>query len=122
MNHVVTICLVIVGLINILPLVGVLSADKMMTAYDIELASNELIILMRHRALMFGLLGGFILVSAFNPNLQVSAMVMAFISMAGFVILTFLDGPHNTSISKIVLVDVVGLVILSIAVVFKYWR
>ena len=67
MSKGVTLCLIVVGLINFLPLVGVYSAQRLESSYSIVLASNDLIILMRHRALLFGVLGGFILYSAFMP-------------------------------------------------------
>ena len=100
-------CLVIVGLINFVPVVGILSAQKLESAYNIALSSNDLIILMRHRALLFGVLGGFLLFSAFMPSYQAAAMIMAGISMVGFAVLVHSVGDFNASINKVLVIDYV---------------
>lgn len=120
MPKVITLCLIIVGLINFVPVVGVLSAQKLQSAYDVALSSNELIILMRHRALLFGILGGFILFSAFVPSYQSAAMIMAGISMVGFAVLVHSVGGFNTAINKVLIFDYVGIVFLAIATFLKY--
>lgn len=108
------------GLINFAPLVGVISAGKLEQAYSVSLASKDLEILMRHRALLFGVLGGFILYSAFSPSYQSAAMLMGGISMVGYAALVFLVGGYNESIFKVLVVDIVGIVFLVAAVLLKY--
>ena len=119
MNTVFTLCLVIVGLINLAPVLGILSASKMAKAYGIGIASRDLEILMRHRALLFGLLGGFILCSVFFPVYQTAAMVMAGVSMIGFAVLVIVVGGYNPTISRVLKVDLVGIGFLLLAVVLK---
>jgi len=120
MNKGLTICLLIVGLINFVPLAGILSVDKLISAYSISLEGNDIAILMRHRALLFGILGGFIIFSAFKPLYQTAAMIMAGISMIGFALLAVTIGGYNDAIAKVLLFDIVGIVILLIAVLLKY--
>jgi len=109
-----------VGVINFLPVIGVLSAEKLSGAYSVELIGNDIIILMRHRALLFGLVGGFILYSVFKPSYQSAAMVMAAISMLGFLYFVWASGDYNASTSKIATIDLVGIVCLVIVSVLKY--
>ena len=111
--------LVVVGLVNFVPVLGMISATRLEQAYSVNLASNDLQILMRHRALLFGVIGGFILYSAFFPAHQVAAMVMAAISMIGFVILAVLVGGYNKSIFKVLVGDLVGIGFLLAAVLLK---
>lgn len=120
MNVAVTVCLVIVGLINLVPVVGVLSAAKLESAYAVSLAGNDLIILMRHRALLFGILGGFILYAAFVPSFQVAAMIMAAVSMVGFALLVLLVGDYNAALHKVLLADIVGILFLGAAATMKF--
>jgi len=120
MTKAISICLIIVGLINFIPVVGVLSAQKIESAYSIALLSSDTIILMRHRALLFGILGGFILFSVASPSYQGAAMLMAGISMIGFAILVHLVGGSNASINKVLIADYVGIVFLAIAAFLKY--
>jgi len=120
MNKALTTCLLIVGLINFVPLAGILSVDKLMSAYSITLEGNDIAILMRHRALLFGILGGFILFSAFKSLYQTAAMIMAGISMIGFALLVLTIGGYNDAIAKVLLFDIVGIVVLLVAVLLKY--
>ncbi|MGH1470701.1 MAG: hypothetical protein ACRBCS_05870 [Cellvibrionaceae bacterium] len=120
MNKAVTICLIIVGIINFIPVVGVLSARNLESAYSISLVGNDLIILMRHRALLFGVIGGFILYSAFYQPYQSAAMLIAAFSMVGYVVLVMLVGDYNVSIFKVLIADIVGLGVLLLGAVFKY--
>ena len=119
MQKAVTFCLVVVGLINLAPVVGVLSAEKLSQAYGVEIHSPDLEILMRHRALLFGLLGGFILYAAFVPRYQSPAMVLAGLSMAGFAVLVWVVGEANPALRKILFIDLVGLAFLAVAVVAR---
>jgi hypothetical protein len=120
MNTTISILLIIVGVINFLPVIGVLSAEKLHGAYSVELMGNDIIILMRHRALLFGLVGGFILYSVFKPSYQSAAMVMAAISMLGFLYFVWAAGDYNASIAKIAIIDLAGIVCLVIASALKY--
>jgi len=120
LNKAITICLIIVGVINFIPTIAIISAQKLEAAYSIKLISNDLIILLRHRALLFGILGGFILYSVKATSYQGAAMIMAGISMLGYVVLMFTVGGYNEALYKVLIIDVVGIVILSLAVIFKY--
>jgi len=120
MSKGITFCLVIVALINLAPVAGLLGAQKLESAYNIALSSNDLTILMRHRALLFGILGAFILYAAFVPSYQSAAMLMAAVSMIGFAALVYSTGGYNGAINKVLTMDIIGIVFLLIAVVLKY--
>ena len=120
MTKLITVCLAIVGLINFVPVLAVISVQKLEEAYSISFVSNDLIILMRHRALLFGVLGGFILYSAFVPAYQGPAMLMAAISMIGYAALMYSVGGYNDSLYKVLIIDYIGIVFLAVAVVIKY--
>lgn len=120
MKITISVLLLIVGVINFLPVIGVLSAEKLSGAYSVELIGNDIIILMRHRALLFGLVGGFMLYSVFKPSYQSAAMVMTAISMLGFLYFVLATSDYNASISKIAIIDLVGIVCLIIVSALKY--
>jgi hypothetical protein len=117
----VSFCLIIVGIINFVPVVGAISTNNLENAYSISLASNDLIILMRHRALLFGVLGSFILYSVFVKPFQGAAMLMAAVSMLGYVALVYLVGGYNASILNVLFIDVIGLAVLFVGIVLKYF-
>ncbi len=120
MGKAITFCLVVVGLINFAPVIGVISAQKLESAYSVILAGNDLAILMRHRALLFGILGAFILYSAFNPFYQPAAMIMGGVSMVGFALLVLGTGGYNEAVGKVLFIDILGIMFLLAAVVLKY--
>lgn len=120
MNKIIMLLLVIVAMINFLPVVGVLSAKSVSQAYSIAPPGNDLEILLRHRALLFGVLGGFIFYSVFAPQYQGAAMVMAAISMIGYLLLMWSVGGYNASLYKVAVVDSVGILCLALAVFLKY--
>ena len=120
MNLTISILLITVGLINFLPVIGIISAEKLSAAYAVELIGNDIVILMRHRALLFGLIGGFMLYSVWKPSYQSVAMVMAAISMLGFLFFVAAADHYNASITKIAIIDLIGLAGLAITAGLKY--
>lgn len=119
MDKLITTLMVAVGLINFLPVAGVLSAERIASAYDVAVMGPDLEILLRHRALLFGVLGGFILYAAFTPALQWPALILAAISMVGFLALAWSVGEYNAALRKVAIADGVGIVLLLAAVVAK---
>ncbi len=120
MEKAITFCLVVVGLINFLPVIGFFSTQALESAYSVTLAGNDLAILMRHRALLFGILGAFILYAAFYPPYQPAAMIMAGASMIGFALLVLGIGEYNEAVAKVLFIDVIGILALLAAVLLKY--
>lgn len=80
-------CLVVVGLVNLVLVLGVFLGFKMEKAYDVCIVSKDLEILMCYWVLLFGVLGGFIIYVAFFLIYYVVVMVMVGVSMIGFVVL-----------------------------------
>jgi hypothetical protein len=121
MKHVVTATLLIVGVIHLLPLSGVLSADRVAQLYGVGIQDPNLAILMRHRAVLFGLLGVFLVVAAFVPALQTAAFVAGFASVASFLALAWSTGDYNASIGRVVAADVLALACLLIGAAVAVW-
>jgi len=102
------ILLIAVGLVNVLPVAGVLSASILADAYGIAAPEGDLLILMRHRALLFGIVGGIIITAAFRPHLQPTAIIVGLVSMLGFVVLAVISKEFGTKIHNIVMVDAIA--------------
>ena len=71
--------------------------------------------LIRHRAVLFGLLGTLLVISAFQPKLQIAAIAAGLISTFSFIALSWQTGQPNELISKVILVDWVAVVLLVVA-------
>ena len=118
----ITVLLLIVGLINFIPIIGVVSAEQLTKLYSIKLADNNLIILLQHRALMFGIVGGFIMYAGFNPSLQALAFIAGFVSMLGFIVFALRASTYNQELAKIIRLDIIALVLLLIALVLFIFK
>ena len=112
MRFIIPAMLVAVGIIHILPLSGVLSATLLFDLYGISFDDPNLEILMRHRAVLFGLLGMFLISSAFLPNLQLAALITGFVSVVSFLYLAYSVGGYNDQVNRIVTADKAALVCL----------
>ena len=117
MKHVITVLFVIVGLINFTPLMGILSDDMLASLYAIEITSPDMSLLLRHRAALFGIVGGYILIAAFRPNHRPVATIMAFASMLSFLALYLLISPENNKLIGVFRIDVFAMILLIVAVV-----
>ncbi len=112
MKFITTISLVVVGVIHLLPLSGVLSSERLAVLYGIVVNDPNIEILMRHRAVLFGLLGAFLLYAAFNPAYQLIAFIAGFVSIVSFLYLASAVGEYNFHIKRVYIADIVALVSL----------
>src|SRR5690606_2498650 len=112
MEKVVAGLLVLVGIIHLLPVSGVLGVARLAVLYGISVREPNLEILMRHRAVLFGLLGVFLLYAAFQPSLRAWAIVAGFVSVVSFIAIAWSVGGYNEAVRKVVIADVVAIVAL----------
>ncbi|MGB5346975.1 MAG: hypothetical protein WBN23_12485 [Woeseia sp.] len=122
MKKILSIALAAVGLLNLFPIIGVLSAEHITGLYGIAIESADLEILMRHRAVMLGLIGGFLLLSAFRPSLQMLAASLGLVSMSSFVVLAYIAGDNGDQIHRVVVADIVGSVAAAFVLVVIVWE
>jgi hypothetical protein len=121
MRFVVPVVLLLVALIHALPLVGVLGAAKLTQLYGIDVQDPTLELLLRHRAVLFGLLAAFLAYAAIRPELHRLALVAGFISVASFLVLARLASAYNPELSTVVRADWLALVLLAAGAVAHQW-
>jgi len=114
MQKLVAAMLVIVGIIHLLPLSGVLGAERLTSLYGLSFEEANIAILMRHRAVLFGLLGLFFITAAFRPPLQPLAFIAGFVSVASFLVLAYSVGGYNAGVARVVFADWVALGCLAV--------
>jgi hypothetical protein len=115
MQTAISVLLIVVAIIHLLPLPGVLGAARLSALYGIPVEEPNLAILLRHRAVLFGLLGVFLGYSAFRPDLQPLAFAAGFVSVFSFLLLARAEGGYNGALRRVVIADVVALASLVIA-------
>ncbi len=121
-DRIVSAALLLVALIHLLPAMGMLGADRLMTLYGIDASATNLEILLRHRAVLFAILGGYLAIAAFRPDWQASALVVAFLSVLSFLWLAASVGGYNAWIARVVRVDIVAFVALLVGAIAYWWR
>lgn len=115
------ITLFIAAVINLLPSVLAFLPDKISKSYGIEIPNENFELLLRHRAILFGIIGGLMIYSAVAKKHYEVSTVIGLISMVSFIVLFFLIGKDiNSELKKVMTVDIVGTVLLCIGfILFK---
>ena len=121
MRYLISVTLIIAGIIHLLPLSGVLGADRLSALYGTTLSDPNLVILMRHRAVLFGILGLFFVFAAFRPTFQPLAFLAGFVSVTSFLWLAWSTGNYNMQINRIVIADLIALGSLIVGCVAYYY-
>lgn len=121
-GKIVAAALVIVGAVHLLPLAGVLGVERLSDMYGVAIAGRDMEILMRHRAVLFGLLGLFLVAAAFRPEWQVPAFAAGGASMASFIWLAWMVGDSNDAIRRIAYIDAAALAVLCVAALLNLLR
>jgi len=105
--------LLIVAAIHALPLLGAFGEKHLSGLYGISLGDPDLAILMRHRAVLFGLLGAFLFVAALTPPLRLAGFVAGAVSVGSFLLLAWHVGGYNDHLRKVFATDVIAAVCLA---------
>ena len=117
MQKIITGLLIVVAVIHLFPITGVFGAERLWALYGLSLEEPNISILMRHRAILFGLFGLFFLYAAFKPALQPLAFIAGFTSVVSFIVLSWSVGAYNEAIGKVVRADMAAFISLLVAVV-----
>ena len=113
--------LVVATVVHLLPTWGVLSNSNVEQLYGVAIAGNDLQLLMRHHAVMFGIFGVLSLVALFRPALRMVALATAFSSLAAFLGLAWLIAPHGPEVARVVRIDVFAVIAVGAGLAAQ-WR
>jgi hypothetical protein len=123
MELVFRITLFIAGLINMLPTLLAFLPDKISKSYGIDIPNSNYELLLRHRAILFGIIGGLMIYSAIVKKHYEIATIVGLISMISFIILYFsIDKGINSELKKVMMIDFVASVILCFGLILFLLR
>ncbi len=111
--------LLLAGAINLAPVTGVFGAERLRALYGIEVANAEIAILLRHRALLFGVVGGLLVAAAFRGELRGAAIAAGLASMLGFVAIARLEGGVRGPLARVAAADWLGSAALVLAALLE---
>lgn len=108
------------GLIHILPVSGVFGADSLRNLYGIQIDDPQFALLLRHRAILFGLLGAFLIYMSLDSKNHTLALVVGLLSTFSFVALSLNQAGLTTEIKKVVTIDLICSVVLMMLLFWKF--
>ncbi len=120
MRFIVPSVLILVAAIHALPVMGVIGAAKLSPLYGITVQDPNLELLLRHRALLFGLLAAFLAYAAVRPELHRMALVAGFVSVVSFLVLAQPTSSLNTALMTVVRADWLALALLVVGTIAHF--
>lgn len=123
-DRLITALFVVVGAVNLLPGFVALAPSQIATAYGVTISgsgSADLTVLLRHRAVLLGLVGAGLLCAAFLKTLRVPALSAGAISMGTFLLLAYSTSGLNDSTMRVARIDIAAFASLVVAAVLV-WR
>ncbi len=122
MKHLATAGILVAAAINLAPALGAFSPERMAAAYGVVLDDPDLEILMRHRAVLFGIVGSLLVLAAFHEPARRIGYLVGFASMLSFLAVAGWVGDYSDSIRRIAIVDLVGIAALAVAAATDWHR
>ena len=114
MKHLTTALFVIPGIINFIPVIGVFSNERLAQLYQIDPLDTDLALLLRHRAVLLGIVGALLIVSAFQIHIRTQATIAGMISMVSFLVLMAMLEISNPALVKVAWMDVLAIAMLAL--------
>lgn len=104
-----------------MPILGAFGASRLAVLYGPLPADPTLEILLRHRAVLFGLLGVLLGCAAFLPHWHWPGFVAAFVSVGTFLWLAEAVGGYGPAVARVVFVDRIVLLVLIVGAGCRAW-
>lgn len=103
------------GLVHLLPVAGVLGGRHLQTLYGVSVEDPAMSLLLRHRAVLFALVGAAMIGAAVWPPARLVGVVVGVVSLGSFLLLAMLTGPTTPALARVFRIDVVLLPLLLVA-------
>ncbi|MDR6153352.1 hypothetical protein QF021_001441 [Acidovorax delafieldii] len=112
MKKIASLALLLAGAIHLIPLLGVFGAAPLASLYGSTPSDPNTLILLRHRAVLFGIVGGICMGAAFKPAYQWLGLTVGAVSVLSFLLLAWSTGGFNTHLQRVVVADGLALACL----------
>ncbi len=122
MNTVAMVIIGLVGLVHLIPVSGVLGGDHLRALYGFDGDDASLRILLRHRAVLFSVVGMLLVSAVALPGLRPVALGVGLLSMLSFIAIAGLEGGGNDAIRRVVRVDLVASLGLAVVAAYDLYR
>ncbi|MDQ3130957.1 MAG: hypothetical protein M3Q99_09370 [Acidobacteriota bacterium] len=115
LDKIASVILIIIGVVNLFPIIVFFDSSKTAKLYGVPIDGESLIILMRHRGILLGLIGLALIFAAFKTEFRIVAITAALISKSAFVFLTLTASNYTAEVGQVALIDVgAGILLLAV--------
>lgn len=104
--------LIAVGLLNVAPAFVFFAPQRSEALYGIALTDANMAVVMRHRAIMLGLLGAAMIYAAFRRDVVVPVVVAALVGKAAFLLLVYSIAGTGAELKSVAMFDLVAVACL----------
>lgn len=116
-NFISSTMLCVAGAIHLIPVSGLLGQSQLTSLYGIQFQEPNILILMRHRAVLFGLVGGFMIKAAFQKSIQNIAICSGLMAAGSYLYIAMDVKGYNSKLHRVFVADVAAVGCLLIAAV-----
>lgn len=120
MRHLVTVAFLVAAVIHLVPVRGLLGAPALAALYGVDVRDRTLLVLLRHRAVLFGLVGATLLAAAFLPSLQPPALAVGLVSAVSFMVIMGPPGGHGPALARVFYGDAVAVAALVVGAAVRW--
>ncbi len=122
MHRIVALILIAVGLLHLYPAVGVFGPGRLQALYDIGSSDADTLLLLRHRAVLFALLGIAMIAGGVHTPWRWPALIAGLVSTLSFVVLAFPLSDNSAAVTRVFWSDVVasGLLMFAVVLAIRY--
>lgn len=107
--------LAVSAVIHLAPLVGVLSTQRLETLYGIPVDGPDLAVLLRHRAVLFGILGGLLIWGMIEHADRGLVIIAVLVSDLSYAVLCWVHRDHNPRLRTVLFADLASIAALAVA-------
>lgn len=112
--------LVVIGLITASPVITALNPNGITSLYNVDFEDDAVLLLVRHRQVMLGVLGAALIYGAFFYHLRMMVIFATVVSKLAFIGLCITTPDLTQGIQRVIYFDAVSIVLLLVvAVIFR---
>ena len=112
-------CLILTGLIHLIPSRILLDPNFIKDIYGIDTVDSSIKVIILHRATFFLFLSIFSIISAFLPSLHNLAFIFCNFSMVSFVILFYFYPVETPSFQKVFKIDICLIIVITVSYIIQ---
>jgi len=114
MRFIPELALLLAAAIHVLPVSAAFSDAALFRLYRVRFSDPNLIVLLRHRAALFGVIAVLMLAACFETTLRHAAFAVGFASASSFVAIAWQVGGYSKAIARVVTADLIALAALAV--------